>query len=188
LVGVLQHVVGHVSAPAPQKAAVNHSLLYSTAGHPDGWRTAHSAQTYQDHDTVRWSKWDVVRVQSLGDGVSGTWYCFVCTACTVCTKCAQRTSVHSLLQECTIKTIQLQVCTKCMKISVKTIIYVFLVYTWAKSRQSIGDTLHPSQSALEACSVLQTGLLYSHDPWAGRLGVQQHVVGHCSPQKAVVMM
>ncbi len=78
--------------PPPPIAVAIHPIRHSKAGHPDGWRTAHSANTYRDPDTVRWSMWNAGRVRSLGDGVPGTWYGFGCTVCTVCTKCAQ--SVH----------------------------------------------------------------------------------------------
>ena len=47
----------------------------------------------------------------------------VCTK--TCTKCAQRTSVHTLSQECTIKMIKHQMCTKTIKMLVETIIYGF---------------------------------------------------------------
>jgi hypothetical protein len=100
---VLQHVAGHVSAPPHTHNAVAiHPLRPSTAGHPDSRRSAHSAHTYRDRDTVRWSKWNVFnvgRVRSLGDGVPGTWYGF---GCTMCAQCAQ--SVHKG-----------QVCTRCHK-------------------------------------------------------------------------
>ncbi len=86
---------------------------------PDGWRTAHSAHIYRDRDTVSWSKWNVGRVRSLGNGVPRAWYGLGCTACTVCTKCAQRTSVHTVSQECTIKMIRRQVCAKCIKMLIQ---------------------------------------------------------------------
>ncbi len=111
----------------------------------------------------------------------------------VCTKCAQRTSVHSLLQECTIKMIKLQVCTKCMKMLVtsKTIIYVLLVYTWAKSRQRYPEPLSVGSGSLYRAADRPAVLTRPVGRSGGRcLGVQQHVVGHVSAtgKKAVVMM
>jgi hypothetical protein len=116
---VLQHVAGHVSAPPPKKAVAIHPQLPSTAGHPDDWRTAFSAQTYRDRDTVRWSKWSVGKVRRACQE-HGTILAAQRAQCAqsvhkVCTKYAQRSSVYTLSQECTIKMIQQQMCTKCIK-------------------------------------------------------------------------
>ncbi len=95
LVGGLAACCGTRFRAPPHIAVAIHPLRPSTAGHPDGWRTAHSANTYyRDLDTVRWSKWNVDRVLSLGDGVPETWYGLGCTVCTVRTQCAQ--SVHKV--------------------------------------------------------------------------------------------